>query len=477
MKSLSRVRVVFVACPIMNRIGDEKWIPILQDSDKESPHLGVYLLVGILEREGIDIDLIDWVASFPATPEEIAEKMARYDLAFFSANSMNWPTVLNLAKITRKKHPRIITCIGGPHPTHYPESVIRSGVFDAYYRGDADRWISAIHDLLINRKSYKINIPGLGFCSKGKVGIPNVKLENNLDTVAAKPAYWRIPKNKYLVIPVETSRGCKFNCKFCSISSKNNWRGNSWEKAVEKIKYANQFSEHCRTGRITIIDNTFTVDHDRIQNISRKLNNKIFKKKLIYDASIIDLQDENLVNNLSFVTSDLLVGAEVSSKSQAKLINKAVNPHMIKIAARNLQKYNLSKRAVFSFIIGFPWQTKEICLEVVRFVKDLILEYGIRAYIQWYWPIPGSEIWSILAKEGLLDLDIIDEPGLFNSEKLFYSIRKITSKDVANIGNKIAATQMILQLSSSDQRARPIEYSTPFVKKENWYIKRDPLLY
>jgi hypothetical protein len=48
---------------------------------------------------------------------------------------------------------------------------------------------------------------------------------------------------------------------------------------------------------------------------------------------------------------------------------------------------------------------------------------------------------------------------------------------LTNIGNKIAATQMILQLSSSDQRARPIEYSTPFVKKENWYIKRDPLLY
>lgn len=461
----------------MNRTDDGSWFPLLQDSDKESPHLGVYQLVGILEQEDREIDVIDWVAAFPASMEEVAEQVAAYDVAFYSANSMNWPTALALAQTTRTHNSKIRQIIGGPHPTHYPESVIRSNVFDAYYRGEADNRITDIYDFFTGYRKPKQPPPGLGFCAQDKRGIPGVHVDDSFDTPIAPPAYARIAKETFLVLPVETSRGCRFACRFCSISSQNNWRGTSWQVAVERLELAHQFIEHCTTGLISIIDNTFTADHHRVHLISKNLDRTTFRKRCILDASVLDLQNEQLVEDLSFFTSDLLVGAEVSSSSQARKINKPVTPRLIKSAAGNLQKFNLASRSVLSFIIGFPWQSRNDCLDVVRFVKDLILEYDIRAYIQWYWPIPGSRVWADLIQRGVVKRERFDEPGLFSSEEIFYAIRDLTADDVAHIGDKIDATKMVLQLATTNTRALPIEYSTPFTNPKSWNIKRDPLLH
>lgn len=58
------------------------------------------------------------------------------------------------------------------------------------------------------------------------------------------PAYELLPSsNPYTQLPVETSRGCRFSCAFCSIPHRRNWRGLSVEHVIKRVKHALQFKD------------------------------------------------------------------------------------------------------------------------------------------------------------------------------------------------------------------------------------------
>lgn len=464
---MARPLVAFVAVPIMDEAEDGTWRPSLQDADRESPQLGVYLLVGALDTAGRDIDLYDWVANQDWSLDWLVDALSDYDAVFFSCNSMNWSVVRRLATELRALRPDQRFCVGGPHPTHYPESVHASGLFDLFFRGEADRHIVAIYDMMAKADFTGAGaVPGLGGRHEAS---PGLNQELDLTALSWTPAYERIPDQTYLSLPVETSRGCKFQCTFCSIPAKKNWRGYDAEFAISQIETAHGFAHKARSGRISIVDDTFTTDHERIRGIMAGLDPARYADKLIFDATIVDLLNPELVAQIRPFTSDLLVGAEVATKKDAKHIRKAATPQLVRRAAANLAAAGIADRAVFSFIIGFPWQTRQDCVEILRFVKDLILDYGVRSYLQWYWPMPGSEIWNGLKDAGKVDLNMVDEIGFFRSNDWFFPFRALGFDDVVEIDRKAIVVQALTTIGARMERARAIEYASPLeiVRKIN----------
>jgi radical SAM superfamily enzyme YgiQ (UPF0313 family) len=448
------------------------WSPSLQDRDRESPQLGAYLLVGALDRACRPVDLYDWVGHPNWSFDDLTETLRDYRTVFFSCNSMNWAVVRRLAKRLREWRSDQIFVVGGPHPTHYPESVRCSELFDFFFRGEADRYIVPIYDAAFSREFEEVrHIPGLGGSGLPQ---PAVHREQDLTQLVWSPAYNRLPAGAFLTLPVETSRGCKFQCTFCSIPSKQNWRGYDAEFAISQIEMADAYSHMVRRPFISIVDDTFTTDHARVQAIMAGLDRQRFSERLIFDATVVDLLDEVLVAAIRPFVSDLLVGAEVATKKDAKHIRKATTPELITRAARNLYKAGISERAVFSFIIGFPWQERSDCIEVIRFAKNLILEFGVRAYIQWYWPMPGSEIWNGLKAEGKVDLAMIDNVGFFRSNEWFYPFRKLDLDDVVDLDSKVLVVQVFSTIGAQMERARAIEYASPLEVVRR--VNRDPHL-
>jgi len=454
---------VVVSCPVMCYV-DNRLVPSMQDSYRDSPALGVYLLAAHLRRKGYPCEVLDWVALPQLSLDQVIDQLLSYEVILLSANSLNWATARILAQKVKERDPRIKTCIGGPHPTCYPQSVIASGYFDALFRGEADRSAHLVYEVLQSEKQQQI--PGLVLIKQGVAAAfssAQVIQESDLTQFDWRPAYDLIPDSQYGTIPVLTSRGCRFNCTFCSTIGHRNWRAYPAETAAEQLLYALPYCQKTRSKKINIVDNIFTADHKRILDLCKILPADDFRRRLTYDATIDDLRDEELLEALEPFTSDLLAGAEVISQDEARRIHKAVSPEMIRQAAKNVQKYHLNYRTVFSFIIGFPWHTKENCLNTLQFITDLILDYGVRIYLQWYWPIPGSILWDELERAQKLRIDMVDQPGFFRNREWFYATRSMSPEDIEEVDERIRPVQIILSIRHGSQVRRPLEYSPPLV--------------
>lgn len=460
-------KFVIVATPIMERDDSGVWHASLQDADCELPHLGVYLLAGILRSKGREVDIFDWVAKQHMQLVDVASLLSTYDVAFFSCNSMNWAAARALMIEFKRLNPATTTVVGGPHATHFPESFAAHWFVDFFFQGEADTAIEKIYRLLSG--SFDGEIPGLLRGPDARKIEPRTHAQ--FGDIVWKPAFDDVPIDTFKTIPVETSRGCKFACEFCSIPSKNNWRGFEIDESIRNIEYSELFSCNMKTDVISVIDDTFTTNHRRILDLFSRLNNK-FHKRLSFDATLVDLLNVDIIHAFSPFLRHLLVGAEVSQKSDAKRIRKAATPEIIIRAARNLADAGVAERAVFSFIIGFPWQTREDCLWTVKFAKDLILQFGLNVYLQWYWPMPGSWIWETLLAQGRVTLEMVDEPGFYRAHSWFYRARQVTEAEVSEIDEAINLTRYIFEMSSIGKTK--LSYASPlgYVRKVN----RNPLI-
>lgn len=456
-----------VSCPIALIESEEHIQPVMQDADREAPALGVYLLAAYLLEAGKSCDVVDWVQNPELSFTEVVSALCRYDVVFFSSNSMNWGLVKELARKLKIANSEAVCVVGGPHPTHYPKSVIESGVFDGLFRGEADKSIVSIFEVVtsgnLDDAAY---LPGFAFCHEDEPPIHVVSQMNSLPEV--DPAFQLVQSGRFKSLPVETSRGCKFQCTFCSIPSPKNWRCWDTDRTLRKLGHAYEHIEKTEHRVIAIIDDTFTTDHARILELARRLPEAKYRNRLSYDATLVDLQNEELVECLVPFTNGLLVGAEVSNKVDSKRIKKAATPQLIRNAAANLLKYGMSEKAVFSFIIGFPWHTAQDCIKLADFVKELSLEYGIRAYLQWYWPMPGSPIWNDLADEGRVNLKMVEESGYFLKEEWFYAVRDIPIPDIISLCERINLMKVLLnmyrKINGKDPRPA-LEFAMPRIKQ------------
>ena len=97
--------------------------------------------IAIAHLSAIAKQLGHLTAAVPANSRELFSEVRRFqpEVLAFTATTGAHRTYENLARQIKREHPRLITIVGGPHPTYYPQMIEEGGIENLSVLQDADQ--------------------------------------------------------------------------------------------------------------------------------------------------------------------------------------------------------------------------------------------------------------------------------------------------------------------------------------------------
>jgi len=364
------------------------------------PPLGLAYLASMV-RDEHDVRIVDSLAE-NYTYEDVERIIKKYDpdvVGITSTTSMI-PDAYIVAKMAKRINENVKVVMGGPHVTFVPERTFEECPYvDFIVRGEGEITFRELVDALEKNKDPS-NILGLSINLGDKVkNNPPRPLIKDVDTIPM-PSYDLLPMEKYQADGVRfgtvmTSRGCPFNCAFCSSSLQfgKRWRGHSDTKVIEELKYLHEkYGIH----EIEFLDDTFTLNKPRTIRIARKIVEEGLD--ISWSASSrVDIFTEEVAEAMKKGgCHTVYFGIESGSQKTLNFIGKGITPKQSISAVKKAKKQGLN--ALGSFVIGFPEETKEDIKKTIKFSKKVGVDY---AQFTVATPYPGTRLWYLALKEKL----------------------------------------------------------------------------
>jgi radical SAM superfamily enzyme YgiQ (UPF0313 family) len=208
---------------------------------------GLAALSAILKKHGYRVSLIQITKEIPAEEFQRRIKILNPDLVGFTSTTHIFPFVRKYAAITKKITKVPIIC-GGVHPTICPEDVLRDKNIDMICRGECDAAIVELCQKLEKGEDIK-KIDNIWVKEKNQIFKNPIRpLISNLDNLPFPDReifdYPQLNLEKQGIGTFMLSRGCPYQCAFCSESTlrklypnpNNYFRFRSPRSSVEEIK-------------------------------------------------------------------------------------------------------------------------------------------------------------------------------------------------------------------------------------------------
>ncbi len=205
---------------------------------------------------------------------------------------------------------------------------------------------------------------------------------------------------RWLRVHTIVSRGCPYNCSFCSSSAL--WPGlrqNSPEYVVNEIETLRHEYDPIE---IYLFDDLLVANRKRLKKIFSLMRERGLDKDIVFrahgranlmDRELCDLLAEHGVRYLDF-------GIESNSERVLRYMNKtAVTPEVNQRAMDMVKGSDLSAGA--SLIIGSPCETNEDVQSTMDFVvrnKGVIERVSCGMLV----PLPGTKVWRDAEERGLV---------------------------------------------------------------------------
>ncbi len=365
------------------------------------PPLGLAYLASMV-RDEHDVRIVDSLAE-DYNYGDVKRIIKKYDpdvVGITSTTSMI-PDAYAIAKMAKRYNENVKIVMGGPHVTFLPERTFQECPYiDFIVRGEGELTFRELIDSL-ERDRDPSNILGLSINLRDKVrNNPPRPLIKDIDTIPM-PSYDLLPMEKYQANGVRfgtvmTSRGCPFNCAFCSSSLQfgKRWRGHSDSRVIEELKHLH---EKYRIREIEFLDDTFTLNKHRAIRIARR----IVKEGLDISwsaSSRVDTFTEEVAEAMKKSgCHTIYFGIESGSRKTLNFIGKGITPEQSISAVKKAKRHKL--RALGSFVIGFPEETKEDIKKTIKFSKKVGVDF---AQFTIATPYPGTRLWKYASAKKLI---------------------------------------------------------------------------
>ena len=342
-----------------------------------SPPLNL-LTIAALTPEDIEINLID-------EHYETINFNKEYDLIGLTAMTQQANRAYEIAIEFRRKNIPVV--MGGIHASVLPEETLN--YVDTVFIGEAEElWKIYLNDLTVGNEKhiYKNEDP----CDLRKSPIPRYDLINY-------QAFKDI--NKYFnMIPVQVTRGCPYNCNFCTVSKLygEKIRKKGIDQVIKEIEFLQSYNNN---SLILFADDNLFVDRRYIKNLLRELIP--FKIRYIAQSSIKVADDIELLR-LAYLSGCqfIFIGLESPNINSLGEINE--NKWKMKQAEKYseyIKKIQENGIVAFgAFTIGFDNDD----INTFKQIKEFAIKNNIPGQFTILTPIPGSRLYDKLISEGRL---------------------------------------------------------------------------
>jgi len=205
-----------------------------------------------------------------------------------------------------------------------------------------------------------------------------------------KHAHGPLETGKYL--PLLTSRGCPYGCRFCLMPSVNNqkWRGRTAKNIVDEMEY---FQKRFGVGEFHIEDVNPTVIDTRTQEFCREILERKLKViwKLASGTKVETLKSEETIELMAKAGCNYIsISPETGSSKVLELMNKPFDlGHAIAIV-KKMRSLNIFSQACF--VLGFPGETKEDIKLTAQLIKKITRAGIDEIAVFIITPVPGSQL-------------------------------------------------------------------------------------
>lgn len=351
------------------------------------PRLGLPILGAILSQAGNEVKIF---------VEEIAKidwsEVSSADLVMISTITSTAPRAFEFAQGIKAKGIPVI--LGGPHPSALPGESLEFA--DFVVRGEGEKIILPLIKAIENGRGFE-DIKGLSYKLFGQI-FHNPAQESwcNLDDYPA-PNFSLIQgwsgKN---VVPIQTSRGCPYDCKFCCVQKifGRQVRHKSAEKVIEELK--NQKAKH-----IFFVDDNFAANPEKTKELLRKIINENLKIEWSTQVRIGSAKDTELISLMKRAGCFVIqIGIESINPESLEDVRKKQTVNEIVEGIKVFHRYGIKIHGMF--VVGFDADN----IKTVRETAKFAIKKVDSAQIMILTPLPGTETYGVLQKENrLLPID------------------------------------------------------------------------
>jgi anaerobic magnesium-protoporphyrin IX monomethyl ester cyclase len=454
------MKILLVAPPIMDYV-EGQLCPIAMDATCECPPYGIYSLARILKDNGHEVVLADLIARGSNDMQPFLPDLQDCSLVGIGATTLSWPTARDVIKQIRQVREDLPIVLGGIHPTMFDRHILSNFPVQFVIRGEAEISINALCRALENNQGLS-EVPNLSWRDdEGKIIrnflgplIPSHEL-----ALFPLPDYSELPEGTYKALSIESSRGCAFDCAFCSTSYRRCWRAMPAESFVDRLASVMEHLGRVQYPVVHIVDDEFSTKPERVLGIVDLIRRRGLAPQLVYDSRATDLLADGFVADIAEFTHRFLVGAECGYDEGLQRAGKGTSCRILENAARKLYQHGISERADFSFIIGLPWETRAEVEKTIRFAMHLLGNYGVRVLLQWYCEIPGSRLWQEEREKQLVNEAMYDDYGFFRDLYLFRTGVQIEPRDIWEITETL--DKLLLVTKVPYRHEEMIEFALP----------------
>lgn len=403
---------------------------------EEFPRLLVTLpyVAAALRSEGHEVEILDLLLA-RATPEKVERRMARFrpELVGITSVTLNHHLAESIATAVRRCDEQVPIVMGGPHVSFELEgSFRRLPALDYVVIGEGEHTMRELARALAGRLDVR-DVRGLAGIdrSAGQVwkNAPR-PLEDDLDGFPT-PARELVPLARYLAFDshasVVTSRGCPYECIFCSAPA---WTGRR-VRYRDPVRCVDEIEALAGLGfsEITIEDDLFTLYRKHFLAVCGELIARDTGIRWNAFSRVDTISPEIVATMARAGCQAICFGVESGSQEVLDLVKKHSSLAKVKDAMRMAQQAGIC--ALASFIVGLPGETEETLRRTVEFADELKDEFGSLYGFHVLSPFPGTEVRAKAAEYGL---------EILHSDWTLYDANHVVSRTV---GASPAAIQAV----------------------------------